>query len=63
LEAGLVSTLGQLLQFIVEQNEPVFAEVLLAPNVLMAQNHEMVDADAVLSDNDEIAFFPPVTGG
>jgi len=32
-------------------------------NTLCAINMEYVDADAMLSDGDELAFFPPVTGG
>jgi molybdopterin synthase sulfur carrier subunit len=32
-------------------------------NVRAAVNQRMVGADAVLASGDEIAFFPPVTGG
>ena len=31
--------------------------------VMVAVNHEYVDMSYLLSQNDEIAFFPPVTGG
>ena len=31
--------------------------------VLVAVNHEYVDKSFKLKDGDEIAFFPPVTGG
>ena len=31
--------------------------------VLVAINQEMCDRDATVSDGDEVAFFPPVTGG
>ena len=31
--------------------------------VMVAVNHEYVDMSYLLNDNDEIAFFPPVTGG
>ena len=32
-------------------------------NVLMAVNLEYVGADHPVEDGDEVAFFPPVTGG
>jgi len=32
-------------------------------NVLVAINQAYVKADASVQDNDEVAFFPPVTGG
>ncbi len=31
--------------------------------VLVAVNQEMSETGATIDDNDEIAFFPPVTGG
>ncbi len=31
--------------------------------VLVALNQEMTDASAAVNDGDEVAFFPPVTGG
>lgn len=33
------------------------------PNTLIAVNMEYANADHVLKDGDEVAFFPPVTGG
>ncbi|MGZ5050057.1 MAG: molybdopterin converting factor subunit 1 [Methylobacter sp.] len=32
-------------------------------NILAAVNMEYVDFDAAVKDGDEVAFFPPVTGG
>ncbi len=32
-------------------------------DVLIALNQEYTDASAIVSDGDEVAFFPPVTGG
>lgn len=35
----------------------------LASNILIAVNMEYVDGDHLVNDADEVAFFPPVTGG
>lgn len=35
----------------------------LPVNVLAARNMEYVDLSCKLADGDEVAFFPPVTGG
>ena len=31
--------------------------------VMMSVNQQMADLDTALADGDEVAFFPPVTGG
>lgn len=33
------------------------------PHLLVAINHEYADFDAPVAVGDEVAFFPPVTGG
>lgn len=38
-------------------------EAELPAHVLAAVNLGYADADATVSDGDEVAFFPPVTGG
>ncbi|MEW6444650.1 MAG: molybdopterin converting factor subunit 1 [Pseudomonadota bacterium] len=35
----------------------------MPPNTLVAINHEYVERDHPVRDGDEVAFFPPVTGG
>ncbi|MGB0732658.1 MAG: molybdopterin converting factor subunit 1 [Pontibacterium sp.] len=37
--------------------------ILAASNTLVAVNHEMVSLAAKIQEGDEVAFFPPVTGG
>ena len=32
-------------------------------NILCAVNQEMAVADTIVKEDDEVAFFPPVTGG
>jgi molybdopterin synthase sulfur carrier subunit len=46
-----------------ELNGDKWAEVLGEDNIIRAVNHTVVEPDAVLRDGDEVAFFPPVTGG
>ena len=41
----------------------VTGESALPPNTLAAVNAEYVDAAERVADGDEVAFFPPVTGG
>lgn len=36
---------------------------VLPAKVLIAVNHEYVSADTLVKAGDELAFFPPVTGG
>jgi sulfur-carrier protein len=38
-------------------------EVLAEENIVRAINHEVVDPLAEIHDGDEVAYFPPVTGG
>ena len=38
-------------------------EALNQPNLVQALNHKVVFTDAVVSEGDELAFFPPMTGG
>jgi len=35
----------------------------LPEGVLCAVNHAYCEVEAALADNDEVAYFPPVTGG
>jgi molybdopterin synthase sulfur carrier subunit len=59
--AGLVS-LGDLRTHVVSRGEP-WTALATTKNLRAALNQAMVGMDATLKDGDEIAFFPPVTGG
>ncbi len=59
LPAG-VTTVGQLRDWLVGQGRAVLAT---AKNLRCAVNQDMAKLDAAVADGDEIAFFPPVTGG
>lgn len=56
------SSVQDLLAQLSEQTNK-WASYLLADNVLVAVNQEMSDKDQMLTSGDEVAFFPPVTGG
>lgn len=38
-------------------------QVFTNTSLLSALNHDMVSGEQVIKDGDEVAFFPPVTGG
>ena len=48
---------------LVQRGGETWAEVLGADNVIRAVNHEVSAMDTGLADGDEVAFYPPVTGG
>jgi len=56
IDASDVQTVADVWNAVVE-NEP------LPSTALVALNLEYVQADAAVKDGDEVAFFPPVTGG
>ncbi len=45
------------------QLDPAHGALLQAKNLRVAVNQKMVGMDAPVAEGDEIAFFPPVTGG
>ena len=59
-EAGL--TVGKLRGHLAER-APALSAILLGSPLLVAVNREYAAADTPLSDGDEVALFPPVTGG
>lgn len=56
LEAGAASTVGEVWTAVSEGKA-------MPDNLLMAINQDYVQADTKVEDGDEVAFFPPVTGG
>jgi molybdopterin synthase sulfur carrier subunit len=61
LPAG-TSTAGALRDHIAARGEP-WAQLARAKNLRCAVNQAMVGFDAAVKEGDEVAFFPPVTGG
>ena len=48
---------------LLSQRDAEWKEALNQPNLVHALNHKVVFTDAVVSEGDELAFFPPMTGG
>ena len=46
-----------------ETHGPQWRDVLTQDNIIRAVNQTVVESDVILRDGDEVAFFPPVTGG
>lgn len=59
LPAG-VGNVGALRDWLVGQGRDALAS---AKNLRCAVNQDMAGLDAAVRDGDEVAFFPPVTGG
>ncbi len=58
-----IATLAQLVDWLVQERGEPWGSVLQAPDLICALNQEVVDRQASVSEQDEVAFFPPVTGG
>lgn len=56
------ATVAELLQQLQQQGEP-WASALARPDLLCARNQAFCSPHDAISSGDEIAFFPPVTGG
>ena len=61
-EPGLDS-LQAVEQFLIDERGEHWARVLSEENIIRAVNHTVVGPETSLVDGDEIAFYPPVTGG
>ncbi len=58
-----VSTVTALKHFLAERGE-TWAELFNGKQTVRAAiNHELVDDMMAINEGDEVAFFPPVTGG
>ncbi len=58
-----VKTVGQLMRFLQSRGEGYAEAFAEHARIRAAVNQEHVSIDAPLAPGDEVAFFPPVTGG
>ncbi|MFP6792278.1 MAG: molybdopterin converting factor subunit 1 [Pseudomonadales bacterium] len=57
------SSVSALILQLADQHSPEWLEILTAENIRIAVNQDMINEDVGVIDGDEVAFFPPVTGG
>jgi molybdopterin synthase sulfur carrier subunit len=58
-----VNNVGDLIEYM-KNNDPIFYQVYEKnPKLLVAVNHTVADKSVALTRGDEVAFFPPMTGG
>lgn len=58
-----VTTVAALVDYLVAERGATWQQVLQGTQVLTAVNQEMCGFDQEIASGDEVAFFPPVTGG
>ena len=58
-----INTLGALRTHLAQRGETWAKEMAAGRNLRAAVNQDIATADTPVKDGDEIAFFPPVTGG
>ena len=56
-------TVADLVKLLIARGEPFDSAFGGSTRILVAINQEMSEPEADITNNDEIAFFPPVTGG
>lgn len=60
---GGITTVATLVDKLIAQHGEQWSRVLRDGRVLMAVNQAVAKQDTAVRDGDEVAFFPPVTGG
>ncbi|MET0378620.1 MAG: molybdopterin converting factor subunit 1 [Spongiibacteraceae bacterium] len=63
LQWPAIATVSELVADLAHERGQAWAEALLAPQIIVAINQQVANRDSVIVDGDEVAFFPPVTGG
>ncbi len=58
-----ITTIEQLIEHLIELHGDVWQKTLKDSSVLVAINQTIAQKSSAIIDTDEVAFFPPVTGG
>lgn len=62
ITADTVKTVADIKQLLSDKDE-LWQKTFGNASLLSAVNHDMVDGNHLVKSGDEVAFFPPVTGG
>ncbi|MBU2870368.1 molybdopterin converting factor subunit 1 [Colwellia sp. E2M01] len=62
ISADKVKTVADIKQLLSDKNEQ-WLKTFSNSSLLSAVNHDMVNSEHLVKSGDEVAFFPPVTGG
>lgn len=62
LDDNHLSTVSDIINYLMQDNT-LYKTHLSRPNLLIAVNQEYATLNTNVSSGDEVAFFPPVTGG
>lgn len=57
------SSVSDVIKHLISEHGEAWSAVLSADNLMVAIDQEMSDLSSSVSDGQEIALFPPVTGG
>ena len=57
------SSVSSLISQLADQHSAEWLAILTAVNIRIAVNQNIISEDIGVVDGDEVAFFPPVTGG
>lgn len=60
---GQIKTAEDIIARLTERGDEWVEEFSGDKRILLAVNQEMCERDTAINDGDEVAFFPPVTGG
>ena len=63
VESGQVCDVPGLINHLASTHDESWRALLTAENILVAVNQTLITDDLSIADGDEVAFFPPVTGG
>jgi molybdopterin synthase sulfur carrier subunit len=61
--ASNIKDIAALIEYLCDARDAKWTTALQQENLLMAVNQTMTKADHGLREGDEVAFFPPVSGG